>query len=73
MISELATDETLSIEDSVVRVHSDLILGGISDKTFGVAVWRENRVSCLRTQLIKTDGDLREGDVGRSGSVTLVL
>jgi len=44
LISELATDETLSIEDSVVRVHSDLILGGISDKTFGIAVWREEEI-----------------------------
>jgi len=44
LISELATDETLSIEDSVVRVHSDLILGGISDKTFGIAVEEKREI-----------------------------
>jgi hypothetical protein len=35
-IGELATDETLSIEDSVGGVHGDLVLGGITDETLGV-------------------------------------
>ena len=32
-ITELATDEALRVEDGVVRVHGDLILGGITDQT----------------------------------------
>ena len=35
-IVELATDETLGIEDGVVGVHGDLVLGGISDETLRV-------------------------------------
>ena len=35
-IVELATDETLGIEDGVGGVHGDLVLGGITDETLGV-------------------------------------
>jgi len=35
-IGKTTTDQTLSVEDSVVGVHGDLVLGGITDKTLGV-------------------------------------
>lgn len=35
-VGELATDETLGIEDGVGWVHGDLVLGGITDQTLGV-------------------------------------
>lgn len=35
-VGELATDQTLGIEDSVRGVHGNLVLGGITDQTLGV-------------------------------------
>ena len=35
-VVEFPTDQTLSIENGVVRVHGDLVLGGITDQTFRV-------------------------------------
>ena len=35
-IGELAADEALGVEDGVVGVHSDLVLGSISDQALGV-------------------------------------
>ena len=35
-VVKTATNETLGIEDSVVGVHGDLVLGGITDETLGV-------------------------------------
>jgi hypothetical protein len=35
-ILETTSDKTLGIEDGVGRVHSDLVLGGISDQSLGV-------------------------------------
>ena len=32
-IAELATNETLSVEDGVVRVHDDLVLGSITNQS----------------------------------------
>ena len=60
-------------------VHSDLVLGGITDETFGVAVSRVGRVqrSDICSQSSQNDqeemGNSRESDVRRGGSVSLVL
>ncbi len=35
-VGELATDQPLGVEDSVGRVHGNLVLGGISDQTLSV-------------------------------------
>ena len=35
-IGELSSDQSLSIEDGVVWVHGDLVLGGITDKSLRV-------------------------------------
>jgi hypothetical protein len=35
-IRELSSDESLGVEDGVVRVHGDLVLGGITDETLRV-------------------------------------
>ena len=35
-IGELATDQSLGVEDSVLGVHGDLVLGGITNQTLGV-------------------------------------
>lgn len=40
-IGELATNETLGVEDGVVRVHGDLVLGRITDQTLGVGEGNE--------------------------------
>ena len=42
-IGELATDQTLGVEDGVVRVHGDLVLCGITDQTLGVGEGNEGR------------------------------
>jgi hypothetical protein len=35
-IGELATDQSLGVEDGVLGVHGDLVLGGITNQTLGV-------------------------------------
>jgi hypothetical protein len=50
-VRELSSNESLGVEDGVVGVHGDLVLGGISDKSLRVV----------------------ESNVGRGGSVTLVV
>ena len=50
-VSELTSNQTLGIEDSVGSIHSSLGLGGITNQTFGFG----------------------EGDIGRGGTVTLVV
>ena len=40
-IAELAADQTLGVEDGVVGVHGDLVLGGITDQTLGVGEGNE--------------------------------
>ena len=35
-IRELATNETLGVEDGVVGVHRDLVLGRVTDQPLGV-------------------------------------
>jgi len=42
-VGELATDQTLGIEDCVCWVHGDLVLGGITDQTLGVSEGNERR------------------------------
>ncbi len=42
-VGELAADETLGIEDGVVGVHGDLVLGGIADETLGIREGDERR------------------------------
>jgi len=32
-ISKLSTDQTLGIEDGILRVHGNLVLGGITDQS----------------------------------------
>ena len=40
-VGELAADQTLGVENGVGRVHSDLILGGITNQTLGVGEGNE--------------------------------
>jgi NAD-specific glutamate dehydrogenase. len=35
-VTELAADQALGVKDSVVGVHGDLVLGGITDETLGI-------------------------------------
>ena len=46
-IGELAADETLGIEDGVLGVHGDLVLGRITDETLGVCESNERRGSSV--------------------------
>lgn len=50
-ISELATDQSLCVEDCVGWVHGDLVLGGISNETLGVGEGNERR-SCSVTLIV---------------------
>ncbi len=36
-VREFTADKTLRIEDGVLRVHGDLVLGGVTDETLGVS------------------------------------
>jgi len=53
-ISESSTDETFRIKDTVLRVHGNLIFGGIANKTFRVGKgdvgW-----SCSVTLVVRND------------------
>jgi hypothetical protein len=46
-VGKTTTDQTLSIEDGVVRVHGDLVLGGITDETLGIGESHEGRGSTV--------------------------
>ena len=55
-VLELATDETLRVEDGVVWVHRDLVLGGIADQPLVV---REGNIRgcCPVTLVVGNDFD----------------
>jgi len=46
-VLETTTDETLGVEDGVVGVHGDLVLGGITDETLGVGESNERGSSAV--------------------------
>ena len=53
-IGELASNQPLRVEDGVVGVHGNLVLGGISDQTLGVGEGNE-RGCCPVTLVIGND------------------
>ena len=55
-VGDLSTNETLGVEDCVGRVHSDLVLGGISDQTLRVGEGDERRC-CSVTLIVGDDFD----------------
>lgn len=42
-VGELATNQSLGVEDGVLGVHGDLVLGGITNQTLGVGEGNERR------------------------------
>jgi hypothetical protein len=42
-IGKLAADQSLGVEDGVLGVHGDLVLGGITNQTLGVGETDEGR------------------------------
>jgi len=53
-IIKLAANQTLGVEDCVLGVHGDLVLGGISDQTLGICEGDEGR-RCPVTLVIGND------------------
>ncbi|ROW17094.1 hypothetical protein VPNG_01039 [Cytospora leucostoma] len=51
VVAELATNQPLRVEDGVVRVHGDLVLGGISNQTLGVGE-SDERGRCAVTLVV---------------------
>ncbi|KUI67228.1 NAD-specific glutamate dehydrogenase [Cytospora mali] len=54
-VDKLATNQPLRVEDGVVGVHSDLVLGGISDQTLGVGE-SDERGCCAVTLVVGDAG-----------------
>lgn len=46
-IAELATDQSLGVEDSVMGVHGNLVLGGITNQSLSVGEGNERRSSSV--------------------------
>ena len=55
-VCKLTTNESLGIEDGVVRVHGDLILCGISDETFSICEGDEGG-GCAVALIVGNDFD----------------
>jgi len=69
-IGEFSSDKSLSVEDCVGWVHGDLVLGGISDQSFGV-VESNVRWGGSVTLVVGDDFDftvLEDSDAGVRGS-----
>ena len=75
-IAELASDETLRVEDGVVGVHDDLVLGGMMHHRSNAGRWISGHVRVIRLPwslaiiytIILPDTDASECKKGRSGS-----
>jgi hypothetical protein len=55
-VCELTTNQSLGIEDGVLRVHGDLVLGGISDETLSICECDEGG-GCAVALVIGNDFD----------------
>ena len=67
-VGELASNEALGVEDGVVRVHRDLVLGSISDEALRVGegdIRRRGAVSLVLNGGNRKDGKTGQQPVGK--------